>query len=187
MKVQQLKKVLKASYRSGKQKIDNYDINPKLSGTRVQVYYDPSTKKAIVAHRGTKKTSIHDIGTDIKMLFGFESGNRFKHAKKIQRKAENLYGRENITTVGHSLGGRIAEKVGKKSAKIVTYNKAATPKSILQKTPPKQTDIVAKGDVVSILTKLQKHSNPVVVAPGSYNLLKTHSMSKLKYIKDKNI
>ena len=51
-----------------------------------------------------------------------------KLPQKIQKQAEQKYGANNITTMGHSLGGRIAEKVGKKSAQIITYNKAATPK-----------------------------------------------------------
>lgn len=187
MKVQQLKKFLKASYRGGKLKIDNFEKNQKLSGKRAQVYYDPITKKAIVSHRGTKKTSIRDIITDVKMIFGIEGGNRFKHAAKIQKKAENLYGPENIVTIGHSLGGRLAEKVGKNSAQIITYNKAATPKSILKSTPKNQTDVRATTDIVSLLSRYQKHSNPLITTPGTLNVLKSHSMSKLKHIKNKNI
>ena len=187
MKVQQVKKFLNASYKGGKHKIDSYERVGSLSGKRAQVYYDPVLKKAIVTHRGTKTSSFSDLITDAQMAVGYEKGKRFQHAKKVQSKAEKLYGRENVTTMGHSLGGRLAEKVGHKSNKIITYNKAATPKSILKKTPAHQTDIRAKNDPVSLLSKYQTHTKPILSTKGSMNLLKTHSMSKLKYIKNKDI
>jgi len=185
MKVQQVKKFINASYKPSKPQIESYERVHSLSGKRAQVYFDPKTKKAIVTHKGT--SSHKDIITDIKMAVGIESGKRFQHAKKIQKKAERLYGPENVTTIGHSLGGRIAEKVGKKSNKIITYNKAATPKSILSKTPRNQIDIRAKNDPVSILSKFQKKTNATVNTKGSINLLKTHGTSKLKYIRNQDV
>jgi hypothetical protein len=185
MKVQTVKKVLKAGYKSPKQNIDGYQRNNKLSGKRTQVYYDPITKKAIINHRGTN--SLSDWMTDAAMAVGYEKGKRFQHSKKIQKETEKLYGRENVTTLGHSLGGRLAEKFGKKSSKVITYNKAATPKSILEKTPKSQFDIRAKGDYVSLLSKVQRKTNPTLTTKGSFDPIKSHGMSKLKYIKDKNI
>lgn len=42
---------------------------------------------------------------------------RRKHAKKIQDTAASKYGNRSIVTTGHSLGAKLAEKVGQKSAK----------------------------------------------------------------------
>jgi alpha-beta hydrolase superfamily lysophospholipase len=115
------------------------------------------------------------------MALGYEGGKRFKHAKKIQKKTEKKYGAQNVITMGHSLGGRIAEKVGKKSSQIITYNKAATPKSILKPTPKKQKDIRTSGDVVSKLATLQKHKNKMTtINSGLLNPVAAHDISLIK-------
>ena len=48
---------------------------------------------------------------------------RYKHAEKIQKQAEQKYKETDLTTVGHSLGGHLARKVGSKG-KVVTFNSA---------------------------------------------------------------
>jgi hypothetical protein len=172
------KKFLKASYNPGK-KIPGNVYDHHLSGKRVSVYQNPTTGKATVIHRGT--ASMTDwFKTNLPMALGYEGGSRFKHAKKIQKKAEKKYGAQNVVTMGHSLGGRIAEKVGKKSSAIITYNKAATPKSILTKTPKKQQDIRTSGDLVSKLSVLQKHSTPTkTIRSSTINPIKAHNVNQL--------
>lgn len=186
MKIQTLKKVLKSSYKSGKLSDSNLVVNPKLTGKRVQVYYDPKTKKAIVSHRGS--ASLKDwVVTNVGMALGYEGGNRFRHAKKIQKEAEKIYGVENVTTVGHSLGGRIAEKVGKKSNKIITYNKATTIRSLLEPTQSNQTDIRTTGDIVSHLSKYQKKRGSTITIPSTRNPIQAHNTNQLNSIIQKSI
>jgi predicted alpha/beta-fold hydrolase len=186
MKVQTLKKVLKSSYSRKKENIDGYEKNKQLSGKRAQVYYDPSTKKAIVAHRGSQ--GVRDwIKTNTAMAVGYEGGKRFQHAKKIQNKAEKMYGAENVTTVGHSLGGRIAEKVGQKSSRVITYNKAVTPRSLLQPTSFHQTDIRTKQDVVSSLGKFQKKKGENLEINSSSNPVKAHGIQFLSRLKNTSV
>lgn len=173
-----VKKFLKASYKPG-MKINGNVYDEHLSGKRVAVYHNPVTGKAVVVHRGTASATDW-IKTNLPMAFGYEKGNRFKHAKKIQKEAEKKYGASNITTMGHSLGGRIAEKVGKKSASIITYNKAATPKSILRATPKKQLDIRTSGDLVSKLSVLQKHKTAMkTIKSKSINPITTHNVDAI--------
>jgi len=174
-----VKKYLKASYQKNSD-VKLAGLDKKLSGKRVKVFYNPETKKSVVVHRGT--ASARDwVKTNVPMALGFESGNRFKHAKKIQKKAEAKYGSSNVTTMGHSLGGRLAEKVGKKSASIITYNKAATPKSIRKKTPKNQQDIRTSRDVVSLLSTAQKHSNkPITLKSKSLNPIAEHAVEKIR-------
>jgi hypothetical protein len=122
-----IKQFLDASYaKKGKapQNIDGYVRDNSLSGERVSVYFDPATRKAVVIHRGSQ--GIHDWGNNLKMALGFNMSNtqRFKHSKEIQKKAESKYGAKNITTLGHSLGGKIASDVGEDSNEIITLNKA---------------------------------------------------------------
>lgn len=183
MKLQKVKKLIKTSYRDENEDLLNLKRDKSLSGKRVQVYYNPDTNKSVVVHRGT--ASMKDWVTDVGMAFGYEKGNRFKHAKRIQKKAEAKYGSDNMTTIGHSLGGRIAEKVGKDSSKIITYNKAATPISIQTTTPSKQTDVRTKGDIVSYLSKFQKRDGELVqIESPSYNPLYNHTTKPIKIDKD---
>jgi hypothetical protein len=179
LRKKEIKSFLKASYKPGKKIPDNiYDHH--LSGKRVSVYHNPTTGKATVIHRGT--ASLTDwVKTNIPMALGYEGGKRFKHAKKIQKKAEKKYGASNVTTMGHSLGGRIAEKVGKKSSQIITYNKAATPKSIQKATPKNQIDIRTTGDLVSKLSTVQRHKTKMkTINSGLLNPIAAHDISLIK-------
>jgi hypothetical protein len=177
---QKYKKLLKVSY--GSKKIpEGFTVDRKLSGKRVSVLTNQDHTKNYVVHRGT--ASVKDWVTDFKMALGYEGGNRFKHSARIQKKAEKKYGRENIETVGHSLGGRLAEKYGKKSSKVVTFNKAVTPRSIMEsymKPRKNQFDIRTKNDPVSALHKYERKANKTEVLSGSKNPVKTHVLSSLK-------
>lgn len=186
MKGQTVKKFLKASYSKGKPSIDGYQLNKNLSGKRAQVYYNPNTKQSVVTHRGSQGWRDW-VKTNTAMALGYEKGNRFKHAKKIQKQAEKMYGASNITTIGHSLGGRIAEKVGQKSNKIITYNKAATPKSILQHTSSKQVDIRTSNDAVSALSKLQRKKGDYIEIKKNVDPITAHGYQHLNSIKNKSI
>lgn len=172
-----VKKLLKSSYNDTQNDIENYKLDKTLSGKRVQVYTDDKDK-AYVVHRGTQ--GLQDIMTDIKMTFGNVKGQkRFKHAKKIQQEAEAKYGANNVTTLGHSLGSRIAEEVGGKSKEIITYNKPTLPLDIFKKLPDKQFDIRTARDPVSILQPLQKGSADLVIKSTTLNPLTEHSIDAL--------
>jgi len=183
MKVQNLKKIFKSSYSRTDPNLEGYVKNKQLSGKRAQVYYNPKTNEAIVSHRGSQ--GIRDwVKTNPAMALGYEGGARFKHAQKIQNKAEKLYGRENVTTVGHSLGGRLAEKVGQNSGKIITYNKAVTPRSLLTPTSFKQTDVRTKNDVVSSLGVFQRKKGGNIVINSNSNVIRAHGLPELNKIKN---
>lgn len=177
-----VKNLLDNSYKSPQaqaREVNGFFRDDSLSGQRSQVYYNPETKQAYVTHRGT--ASPQDILTDVKMVFGNKTGERFKYAKDIQKQAEEKYGAENITTAGHSLGGTIAEKVGKKSGKIVTLNKPVTPFDVAySKVSEKQQDIKTRKDPVSILRRFQKgRKEKVIVGPD--NPIAAHKLSGIKF------
>jgi hypothetical protein len=186
MKVQTAKKLLKASYDNKKPNIENYQRNEQLSGKRAQVFYDPTTKKAVVVHRGAASATDW-VKTNLPMALGYEGANRFKHAKKIQKKAENLYGSENTITMGHSLGGRLAEKFGGKSSQTITYNRAVTPRSLLTPTRKTQTNIRAKGDLVSALGVFQRKQGTEIQINKRKDPLTAHLLPRLNKIKNRNI
>lgn len=177
-----IKGLLNASYNPATQSVGNAQKDKSLSGKRVSVFHDATTSKTYVAHRGTH--SLKDWATDLAMGLGYERGNRFKFAKKIQSQVEAKYGKNNVITTGHSLGGRIAEKVGSKSAQIITYNKASIPRSVLgsyiKPLPKKQTDIRTRNDIVSLLSGLQKSKNPVSqIESTSWNPITSHNIKHM--------
>jgi hypothetical protein len=148
------KEFLENSYRGKKQKkeINGYIRDDKLSGQRAQVYHNPETNKTIVTHRGT--ASSKDIINDLAVGTGFgRHTNRFKHAKKIQTQAENKYGKENITTEGHSLGGFLSENVTK--GRRTTVNKAVALTDRFKKIDKNQHDIRNSLDPVSAIGLFQ--------------------------------
>ena len=117
-----LRDFLSNSYKTNqKQSLDGYKRDESLSGRRAQVYYNPTNNQTIVTHRGTQ--GLQDWITDFKLAFFpsmYMQSTRFKHAKDIQNQAENKYGKENITTLGHSLGAKLSSDVGGRSKK--NYN-----------------------------------------------------------------
>lgn len=184
MAIGDVKNLLTNSYKDKPNDINGYTLDKSLSGKRVQVYIDKNGK-AYVVHRGTN--SIQDIMTDIKMTFGNIKGQkRFKHAEKIQKEAEKKYGADNVVTLGHSLGSRIAEEVGKKSKEIITYNKPTLPLDIFKKLPNKQYDIRTTIDPVSILQPLQRGSADLTIPSKTINPFKEHSIDALNRL-DQNI
>jgi len=157
---------------------DEYIVDKELSGRRVQVYHNPNTNQSVTVHRGTQ--GFKDVLTDAQLALGLKTNKRWKHAEKVQRQAESKYGTENMSTIGHSLGAAIAEKVGKKGKETITYNKPTTPWDLNKKVNHKQTDIRTSRDLVSILKPFRKGTNDVTIKSKSFNPLKEHSTAQLK-------
>ena len=175
VKVDTLKGMLKATYSDeAAREIDGYRLDRGLSKGKSKVYYNPDTKHAIVAHRGT--SGFTDWFNNLAFAVGGEEGYkltpRYKEAEEQQRKAQEKYGAKNISTIGHSQGGLQAELLGKDSGEIITLNKATRPfESLKQKN---QTDIRSKGDIVSKLNPFEPNYDYKIKAETK-NPLKEHS------------
>lgn len=160
--------------------IGDYVRDDSLSGNRAQVYYNPNTNKAVVVHTGTHSKS--DWITDMHYAVGnLENTKRYKHADKIQNEAYGKYGKENISTVGHSLGAQLAEKVGKDSSQIYTLNRPVTPfEALNKKLGSNHTDIRSDNDFVSVISPFQRmKNNQVVIESRSLNPLVEHKTAIL--------
>ena len=164
-----------------KKEIDGYKRDDKLSGNRVQVYHNPSNNKTVVAHRGTK--DLNDVITDIKLsLFpnAFKNSKRYQYSKNIQEQAEQQYGKDNITTIGHSLGSKLASDLGRNSKEVITYNKPSYLRDYFKKSNPNETHIRTKGDVVSLLSPLFDWTKTKTIKnENSLNPLEVHSIDRL--------
>jgi hypothetical protein len=158
-----LKEFIDNSYAKKPKDFKDFVLDKDLSSQRVKVYIHPQTKQAYVVHRGT--ASIQDVGNDLKMALGFDisGSNRVKHAKEVQKKTEKKYGVDNVTTIGHSLGAKIASDVGQDSKSIINLNKAVIPSDLNKSLSSKETNIRSKSDLISILQPFQKKGKSVTI------------------------
>lgn len=183
-----LKGLLYQSYEKPPKDFKNYEIDRALSGERVQVYVKKGTNEVYVVHRGSQ--GIHDWGNDLKALAGYDITNssRFKYAKKIQKEAEKKYGAENVSTLGHSLSGKIASEIGKDSKEIITLNKFIPPMDIInpfkKKTPDNEYDIRTSLDPASALLPFASGKNKYTIPSISYDPVKEHSVNTLDNVPD---
>ena len=179
-----LKNLLAKSYDKNPSDYKDFSVDKDLSGQRVQVYKNHKTGQVVVAHRGTQ--GIHDWITDLRYGLGDTSGDRFKHSKKIQDAAEEKYGAENVTTIGHSLGSQLAEKAGGNSKEIITLNKPVSPYDLLfgKKVADNQTDVKTSYDPVSFLRGFQGGNKAQVLDSETSNPLTEHSTQTLGRIDD---
>lgn len=101
--------------------------------------------------------AFRDITTDIMMGLEIEQyGSRFQKAEAATRRGIQKYGKENVTVVGHSLGGSQALHVSQKyGVKAVAYNPFIGPQH-LRGSYPKATIIHNVTDPVSIASPLVK-------------------------------
>lgn len=126
----------------------DYLVDHDLSDGKVQVYKHQANNHAVVVHRGTD--SLRDWLTNAKYALGLHKHDaRFRHSIDIQQRAENKYGAENISTLGHSLGSALAREAGKNSKEVIGYNGAETIADTSANSS-KNTMIRTKYDPVSI-------------------------------------
>jgi hypothetical protein len=174
-----LRNFLSNSYKKQQAKsLDGFQRDDFLSGQRAQVYHNSGNNQTVVVHRGTK--GFQDIVTDAKLAFFpsmYSKSVRYKHAKDIQQRAEDKYGKENITTTGHSLGAKLAADVGGKSKEIITYNKPIIPQEIFKQTRKNETSIRTKLDPVSLLGSL--NPNIKQVSTKTINPTEAHNTAQL--------
>ena len=173
-----LKGLLNLSYNSKKPKdYKDYQIDPELSGQRVQVYKKKGSNEAFVVHRGSQ--GIHDWGNDLKALAGYDisKSKRFKHAADIQKKAEAKYGSQNVSTLGHSLGSKIASEVGQNSKEIINLNKYIPPKDRNKPVSDKEYNIRTSRDPASLLGPADK--NTLTIPSRTLNPVGEHSTETL--------
>ena len=98
--------------------VEGYSIDRELSDSHTTTYINNSTKKVTVAFAGTNVNPSHqsllqkgahslgDINSDFSIAGGGEeSSSQFKEVDNRMKSIIAKYGRENIHTTGHSLGG----------------------------------------------------------------------------------
>ena len=182
MSISQFQKFLTNSYsKTPEQKIDDFEYDPELSIDRAKVYHDPKTGQAVITHTGTDSATdwLNNLAIATKT---YKYTPRYKNAKKAQEATEKKYGKQNVSTTGHSQGARISELVGKNSKEILTLNKATNP--FEQHSSKNQTDVRSSGDWVSSLNPLgwMEKNKKVIIPKQSNDIIKEHSPDVLSRI-----
>jgi hypothetical protein len=193
LSVENIQALLKASYQADpNDNINGFVLDPNLSNADVKTYYNPSTGQAVVSHKGTQGTM--DWGNNLVFGVGGEKAYkltpRYQNSERIQKEAEKKYGAKNVSTIGHSQGGLLAQMVGKNSKEIITYNKASSPFGS-SATPTNQYDIRTTGDVVSGAQFLNprnwfgfasgKKGNEITI-PSKATGVEAHDLEQFKYL-----
>jgi hypothetical protein len=174
--VKDIKNLIDASYVKGNKSLDGFDIDNDLSDQYVKVYKKNSEPShAVVVHRGSADLTDWYLDSKIARGQSIEDSSRYKHSLEIQKKAEAKYGKDNVSTVGHSLGSYLSSKVGKDSKEVINLNKPVVPDNLLGKANDKEHTIRSSGDIVSVGQRLRNDKNDRVIQATTSNPLTEHS------------
>lgn len=190
LSVSSLKGLLNASYDKKIKNVDGFIQDEQLSSKTSKVYVNPETGQAVVAHRGTSgftdwfNNAVYAVGG----RKSYKLTPRFKEAQKVQQQAELKYGKDNISTIGHSQGGLQAELLGQNTHEVITLNKATRP---FENTKGEnQYDIRSSRDIVSSLNPFQhnpfepKNGHDIIIPAKSLNVLDEHSIETLERLEN---
>jgi hypothetical protein len=146
-----------------------------MDSPEVSAFKHPSGQ-VVIALRGTEGTAKDWSNNAVYGLGGetaYKQTPRYKRAKERVAQLEKQYNPEDMTLIGHSQGGLLAEIVPSKAREIITLNKATRPQDFLfRRRKSNQYDIRSRFDPVSFFP-LQKSN--YTIDGVSLNPLKQHS------------
>ena len=180
-----LTKFFKSSYAGKKapEKIDTYNLDKEITNKYATVYFDPEKNHAVITHKGTsgdtKLETIKDWGNNAAYAMGlYKYTDRYKQGKKLQEATEKKYGSQNVSTLGHSQGAKLARDLGQNSKEIINLN----PAYMGEKPLKNEYNIRSSGDVVSIALAPTNRAHDTVIPAESYNPLTEHKIDILDRI-----
>ncbi|RZL02614.1 MAG: hypothetical protein EOO89_28900 [Pedobacter sp.] len=143
----------------------------------------------MVNHRGTQ--GLKDIITDIRLMFGDKSNERFQHGKMITDKALKKYDTDNVTVTGHSLGAAVAKEANKEHGKeTIVVNPAVVQIDLITKQRKNDTVIRSTLDPISMLHNLnpwKSKKSTIDIRAKLINLLTEHSSAVLDRLGDRDV
>ena len=177
-----LKNFVDAGYKKKSEatNVNGYILDKDLSTKRDKVYHDPNTGKVVHTIAGTD--TLKDWSNNALIPLGLHQySNRYKNAERIQKKANNKYGKNNVSLVTHSQSGNIAESLANKN--LVGGENTTLNPAIIGSHNKNIKVVKSIIDPVSLLTKTNK--NDIKIIPKTFNPIKEHSTDILE--KTKNI
>lgn len=156
-------------------------LDKELSNANQKVFYDKQKNPSVV-FRGSKNEN--DLMTDVFIVGGLEKySTRFRESKDLMNDVKKKYNNKPVTSLGHSLGGSLAEYSG--GDKIITVNKGVGFGGVGKQMKNNQTDIRTGNDVVSLLSKTQSGGRKITIKSKNINPLAEHSHKNLDLLKNK--
>jgi len=171
-----LKSMIKSTY--NRSEVDGW--NKVMDSPEVSAFEHPSGQ-VVVALRGTEGTAKDWSNNAVYGLGGetaYKLTPRYKRAKERVAELEKKYNPEDITLVGHSQSGLIAELLPTKAREIISLNSASRPQDMFYNKKKKNLyRIRAKFDPVSMFNI----SNPeYTINEKNLNPLRQHSPNILE-------
>ena len=152
--------------------MSGYTFDPEYSNNNSSVFLRPDGLSAILAYRGTRPTNLDDVNTDAAILAGqhrFENAHpRFVEAVHDYNRVKENY--INVDLTGHSLGGTIADYVGRMNGEnSVVFNPGESPFSltVIPASDTSKTRIYRTNtfDMVSFSNSMYSHANSIRIVP----------------------
>ena len=183
-----LKNFVDAGYKkkSEAQEVNGYILDPDLSTKRDKIYVNPDNGQVVHTIAGTD--SLKDWSNNALIPLGLHGlSNRYKNSEKIQKKANEKYGKTNVSVVSHSQSGNIAERLADKH--LIGGDNTSLNPAIIGSHNKDMKVYKSIIDPVSLLTNTNR--NDVHIIPRSLNPIYEHSSEILgygiNYIKGKNV
>ena len=181
-----VKDLLQASYkRNGEAeslgKKYNLKLDHSLSNSEHKVFVDENGNPDVV-FTGTRKFG--DVLTDGALAVGLGGlTSRFRNSTALIDKVKDKYKNKPVSVLGHSLGGSLAESVGKKVDKVITLDKGVGLFGIGKQINKNQTDIRASNDAISMIRNLQSGGKKITLKDkNNYNIYNAHDIKHLDKI-----
>ena len=165
--------------------MEGYTFDPEYSTDNASTFIRPDGT-AILAYRGTRPNNLDDLNTDASILAGQHRTDtphpRFIEAVNHYNFVKDKY--NNVDLTGHSLGGTLADYVGRMNdEKAVVFNPGESPfsLSVIPVSQTSKTRIYKTNtfDIVSFANSMYPHAQSIRVVPqtdpqsdwfGSHNL-----------------
>lgn len=138
---------------------DGYTLDHSLSNNEHKVFKDRQGNP-YVAFTGTRKAG--DWLTNGALAVGLGGLTpRFQESKNLIHQVNEKYRNKPVTTIGHSLGGSLAEHAG--GDKVITLDKGVGLFGLGKQIKSNQIDIRTQSDPVSLLSRFQKADHKVAI------------------------
>jgi len=177
----QLRDFVKASYKKKEDapEVDGYKLDNELSTKRSKVYVN-AKGEAVVAHAGTDSATDWANNLLAPIPYLYKKTSRYKDAKAVQEKALKKYGKDKLTTTGHSQSGLIVNELNKEG---LTGKEADVLNPAILNPFEKHKGIKvvrSKRDPVSFLTR--KNKKDITIEGNSFNPITEHQPDILNRI-----
>lgn len=153
-------KLADAAYRPAAERATNVNsdwrIDPEYNHDNHFVVHNTRDNRSVLVHRGTKKTELEDYLSDLAIITHKEDTNeRFQKAQQLGKELLQRYSNRNLITVGHSLGGKLANSVGQSlGIESHSFNPGAAPDDFVNRQQNRTVNnkhhvYIVPGDVLS--------------------------------------